>query len=54
MTDYFSVISIDVEDNCGFDDNSTAVTSSDFDGGATATGSDDDGNGRRHPTRRTR
>ena len=52
MTDYFSAISIGAEDNCGFDDNSTALTSSDFDGGATATGSDDDDNVGRHPTRR--
>ena len=54
-TDYFIAISIGVEDNCGFDDNSTAVTRRSFDGGATTTGSDDDDNDNvgHHPTRRS-
>ena len=46
--DYLSAISIGGEDNCGFDEDSMAVTGSDFDGRATATGSNDDDNGRRH------
>ena len=38
-TDYLSAILISGEDNFGFDDDLTAVTSSDFDGG------DGDGDG---------
>ena len=46
-TDYLSEILISGEDNFGFDDNSTAVTSSDFDGG------DGDGDGQRRRRQQT-
>ena len=46
-TDYLSAILISGEDNSGFDDDSTAVTSSDFDGG------DGDGDGQRRRRQRT-